>query len=438
MARRDARQQAAAKELQEELAVVYTPGAPINDPRLFSGREQLLARLSQRLSEPGLNFILYGERGVGKTSLWQILLNGRRVQRHSASESDDFVSIFLRVLERLGEQFTPEQRRRLTGLSSQLGSDKIGHIGTSEESETSETPIARRQLDLNFVLDKVAERAADLDAVVIDEFQSISAEAVQTQIIEVVKGFSDRRLVLPIFFVGVADSDDALISSPEYPQYKGRHFCAELVPRMSDSEIRDILTVRRKRYNVGFEDEVVDELVRIASGYPVTAHRLALDASRSWVVQQLGDTLVLPIITIALGGLLTGLVTMISEAATTTWRLRKAGVHVTSDNLRSAVDHLVIAFDRDHPAGAQAYEKAMACEQRAVIEQILSLLTGSVRTSMSVDEIAAALNMSAADLETPLATLSPGLVSAENDYKLSVRELRPYIEARRYLSASQR
>ena len=235
------RKKAKVAGLQAQLAEVYTPGIPIDDPRLFSGREELLADLSVDLAVTGVHFVLYGERGIGKTSLWQVLLKDRRYKGHSASKADDFVSIFLRVLEDLGEQFTESDRRRLTGASASVGADKVASIGVNEGVESSETPVARRKLDLNLVLDRVARRANDIDAIVIDEFQNISAAVVQTQIIEVVKGFSDRKLAVKIIFVGVADSDDELLSSPEYAQYKDRHFRARFVSRMTDAEIRDIL-----------------------------------------------------------------------------------------------------------------------------------------------------------------------------------------------------
>jgi AAA+ ATPase superfamily predicted ATPase len=272
-----------AQELKDALGAVYTPGKPIADPALFSGRDQLLADLRAGLPDTGLHVVLYGERGVGKSSLWRILLHDRKVQVHTASASDDFVSIFLRVLEQLGEQFTEAERERLSEVSSSIGKDGVASIGSKVGEEITEKPIAERTLDLNLVLDRLARSAESLDAVVIDEFQNISRHAVQSQIIEVVKGFSDHGVNIKIFLVGVADSDDELIQTPDYPQYKGRNFVAKRVPRMSDDEVREILNRREERYRVRFEDEVRVLIVHIASGYPVTAHQLALAASREWV-----------------------------------------------------------------------------------------------------------------------------------------------------------
>ena len=195
-----------------------------------------------------MDFVLYGERGVGKTSLWEILLHGQRIQQHSASASDDFVSIFLRVLEELKEQFTDDERTRMAEVTGSIGKEGVASVGGKSGEEATEKPVAERKLDLNFVLDRVARRANSLDAVVIDEFQNLSKHAIQTQIIEVVKGFADRKVDVKIFLVGVADSDDELIPSQDYAQDKGRHFFIRRVPRMSDSELHDILDVRERLF----------------------------------------------------------------------------------------------------------------------------------------------------------------------------------------------
>ena len=84
-----ARREVELAELQKALATVYTPANPIDDPSLFSGRTELLAELRTDLTMPGSHLVIYGERGVGKTSLWNVLLNGRKVARLSASEQDD-------------------------------------------------------------------------------------------------------------------------------------------------------------------------------------------------------------------------------------------------------------------------------------------------------------------------------------------------------------
>ena len=425
MARRVARHIA---ELQKALALVYTPGTPIEDPDLFSGREELLDDLRAELPVAGVHLVLYGERGVGKSSLWNVLLTDRKVEQHSASSSDDFVSIFLRALEALGEQFTVEQRSRLADLSSSIGKEGVASVGSKISEEATERPIAERKLDLNFVLDRIAARSKSLDAIVIDEFQNVSTQAVQTQIIEVVKGFADRGLNIKILLVGVADSDDELIPAREYAQYKGRHFIARRVPRMTDGEVRDIIDRREQRFRAGFDEQVKAAIARISGGYPATAHRLALASAQAWVRRAaLGHTASLML---RIASFVPGLGVLDSLS------VKKAGVKVESRDLERAVHGLVADFFEHHPAAAARYDEALDSARAAEINRVISSLANSPTTRMTLERLAVDAAIAPPTLEALLNGEGSGLVEVVNgSCRLLVRDLRSFGEARRYLEA---
>jgi hypothetical protein len=434
MAKKAVRHEAELAQLDQALASIYTPGAPIENPRLFSGRDELLADLRGDLPVAGVHLVLYGERAVGKTSLWQVLLHDRRVQQHSASASDDFVSIFLRVLEELGEQFTADERTRLAEVSSSLGKEGIASVGSKLGEEATEKPIEERRLDLNFVLDRVAGRAKSLDAVVIDEFQNVSKKAVQTQIIEVVKGFADRGVNVKIVLVGVADTGDELIPAAEYAQYKGRHFIARRVPRMSAREIRDIVNLREEHFHAHFEDHVKDAIVRISSGYPATAHRLALRSAQAWarrayrrrITDLLATTagLALSILTPALG-----------VPLGVTWSVRSAGVDVEEQDLHLAIEKFLQAFRDHHPTVVERYEEAEDSDRADAVNLVLATLSASTTTRVTLEQLASGAGLGHRELEELLKGEARGLVEpSDGGYRLAVRDMLTFIEASRYLA----
>lgn len=55
--------------LREEIATVFSPGAPIDEGELFAGRPDQIRELIDAGSQRGQHAIVFGERGVGKTSL---------------------------------------------------------------------------------------------------------------------------------------------------------------------------------------------------------------------------------------------------------------------------------------------------------------------------------------------------------------------------------
>jgi len=52
---------------------VFTPGQEIMDPSKFSGRRGHIEQAVKALCRPGASMIVYGERGVGKSSLVEMI-----------------------------------------------------------------------------------------------------------------------------------------------------------------------------------------------------------------------------------------------------------------------------------------------------------------------------------------------------------------------------
>jgi hypothetical protein len=414
--------------LKDGLAKIYTPGAPIEDPDLFSGRKDLLARLADGLGETGKHFVLYGESSVGKSSLWQVLLANKRVCRHSASSSDDFASILLPVLESIEEQFTADGRQRtISGeFSASVPSAVSAKVGESVGS--TDATVGKRTVDLNFVRERISKHQKEIDAIVIDQFQKIESTGVQGELIELAKALSDNGVRVRLFFVGVADSDEHLIASPEYREAKDRHFIVKRVPRMNDEEIRDILDRRRKLFKVELEAEVKSAIVEISSGYPSVAHRLALASSQNWVMRAFTG-FAMNLITNLLGIL--GGFGPTGEIA-----VKKAGVHVEHDDLRASVERFVADFDENHATAAAGYEEVCGGRSREDFERALDAVASSPAARLDASALGDQLEITSSELSSLIGSGCGLLQKAADGYELTVREVRPYMRARRYLEAS--
>ncbi len=53
----------------------FTPGAPINSRDLFSGRKKQVDKAISTIFQRGQHAVIFGERGVGKTSLANTLFD---------------------------------------------------------------------------------------------------------------------------------------------------------------------------------------------------------------------------------------------------------------------------------------------------------------------------------------------------------------------------
>src|SRR5690348_1193785 len=84
-----------------EAVHLFSPGAPIDEADLFAGRQTQLSRIIDTVLQRGLHGILYGERGVGKSSLTntfaaRVMGSPRTVTCISANchPTDDFTGIW--------------------------------------------------------------------------------------------------------------------------------------------------------------------------------------------------------------------------------------------------------------------------------------------------------------------------------------------------------
>ena len=59
--------------VRAKLRHAFTPSQPVADRRLFAGRDDVLKTIIRSIEDQRLHVVLYGERGIGKTSLLHIL-----------------------------------------------------------------------------------------------------------------------------------------------------------------------------------------------------------------------------------------------------------------------------------------------------------------------------------------------------------------------------
>src|SRR6266540_7408359 len=59
--------------LRAEIGKVFNPAAPVEEKALFAGRIEQVNNVVDAISQRGQHAIIYGERGVGKTSLANVL-----------------------------------------------------------------------------------------------------------------------------------------------------------------------------------------------------------------------------------------------------------------------------------------------------------------------------------------------------------------------------
>lgn len=234
------------------------------------------------------------------------------------------------------------------------------------------------------------------------------------------KDLSDEKIPITLVLVGIADSDTDLLTSPEYPQYKGRHFLAFRIPRMSRTELADIVNKREQLFHIKFAAEETQKISEIAAGYPQYAHTLALYASTNWLVENFAAVIASWADKFPLVGLFVKPFIKRVTVKSINW-------NITAKNLNHAVTRLTEQFEASDPDTARAVKNALGSEHRESVRALLGLLARSEADDVGADEIVKVLGLTRQGLDDLIRDHMEDVVDHHLDrYRLRIPQLRPY------------
>jgi Cdc6-like AAA superfamily ATPase len=206
--------------------------------------------------ERGAHAILFGERGVGKSSLANTItakippaVTNIQFLKENCRPEDTFFTLWSKIL--FNFQYN--------------GVDIADYL----KDETRD-----------FVIIKILESLPKTSqyVFVFDEFDRISSSATKTAIADTIKHFSDYPQNITIVIVGVGFSIEELFGA--HPSIQ--RCCHQIpMPRMSKVELSEILSDRYPQIGLSCSDAMIDKLVELSRGLPGYAHLAGREAALS-------------------------------------------------------------------------------------------------------------------------------------------------------------
>lgn len=266
-----AQRQAELIRMRTQLATAFNPSGPVSSLDLFAGRVEQIAQVLSAVRQTGQHVVLFGERGVGKTSLaslihrfWNQAMKGSPTLfpiRYSCLPDDRFGSVWSGIAELI----TDEHEKRHVALPS---GEAWSQLWEGIKDGDANPHSSRRFLSL---LDKKF-------IIVIDEFDQITDEATIRDFASTIKSLSDYLVETTLILVGVADTVDDLIE--DYASVE-RALVQVRMPRMSTDELMAIITKGYDRVGLKANPASLETLGRLAQGLPHYAHRFGQEAGYS-------------------------------------------------------------------------------------------------------------------------------------------------------------
>ena len=263
---------------------IFTPGAPIHEKDLFAGRSEQVEKIIDAISQRGCHAILYGERGVGKTSLSNMIsafLANRLsfvISRTNCDVSDSYSSLWTKALR----DIEASKRQPQTGFPSRQLAPPSAFALTAPAAHAIPTPSSV-PVGEPLTPDAVRRALQDLSTmakliVIFYEFDRIRNTEVITAMADTIKALSDNSVNATILIIGVADSVDGLIREHQSIE---RALVQIPMPRMSNDEIRTIIDKGLARLTMGIDSAAREDLVIFSQGVPYIAHLLCIFSCRA-------------------------------------------------------------------------------------------------------------------------------------------------------------
>lgn len=190
---------------------VFMPSAPVEDQEIFFGRIKQITQCMDAVTQKGRHIVLYGERGVGKTSfanIIRLMLQNRQYPLKLTCNTQDTVeSIWKKVFDRVIVNNT----------------EKVKSLGLIDKELTQERQFAVSEIfgksgfQTKF-LDQALQIAPFELILIFDEFDRLGESFDKAQFVDHIKNISDNYTNITLFFVGVAETISELIG--EHPSLK--------------------------------------------------------------------------------------------------------------------------------------------------------------------------------------------------------------------------
>lgn len=245
-----------------KLRSAYTPSQPVIDRRMFAGRTEVLTTLIRSLEDQRLHIVIYGERGIGKTSLLHVLTQAARDARYivvycSCGAGSSFNEMFRAVAADIPLLF------------------HSGFAPTTAEAERGGSLadlMPEGELSPRLVSDVFAKLTGTRVIVVLDEFDRCESIEFRRGIAELIKNLSDRSIRVQLVIAGVAANLTELVE--HIPSIRRNVFALQ-IPKMSATEVRHLVRNGEAATGVTFEQDALEFVIRAAHGSPYIASLLS-------------------------------------------------------------------------------------------------------------------------------------------------------------------
>jgi Cdc6-like AAA superfamily ATPase len=237
---------------------------PVLGRESFAGRHDALSQLISSIEQQRVHVVIYGERGIGKTSLSHVFAETAREARYlvlygscgTEAKFDDMFRSFAARIPRLYHRSV---------------------MPNSPEAEAGDH--FDKMLDENFGPRQLADLFAEVTGtrviIILDEYDRVLDVNFRRDVAELIKNLSDRAARVQLVLTGVAQNLDELIG---YAPSIRRNIVGLPMRPLTTTEVSELLAIGEAVADIKYSEAAVKMITTMAGGSPYLVRLIAHQA----------------------------------------------------------------------------------------------------------------------------------------------------------------
>lgn len=250
---------------------IFTPARAVSSLEFLKGREVNLKEIGRAFAINGRHVFIYGDRGVGKTSL---ALTSAHVHQspdgNPLNVSCDSDATLFSLVEDIGNQALAASPGKIEKNSHSVGFN-FKFLSASKQKEITNGSMPKLET-LNECVDVIRLLPtfhSSQPVIIFDEFDRVKDAKVKRQFAEFLKKISDSDVLTKIIFCGIATSLDELID--EHLSV-ARNLASIELKRLSHDGRWAIINEACSKLNIELPNDMVVRIGQISDGFPHYVH----------------------------------------------------------------------------------------------------------------------------------------------------------------------
>jgi len=263
------------EDLKAVLSENLTPSDSIKTPERLFGREKTLRTIDRAFASPGRQIFIFGDRGVGKTSL---ALTAAYL--HTGIENLPVYVMcgktnnFGQTIQAIGNALIPVEQRMEKpssggGFNFNLPGG-MGGVGVSGGTQSAAAiPVPQSLNEALDIIRYVAAKRNTTTIVIVDELERIDSTPEREKFAEFIRNIPELNANVRFIFCGIMHDVTELLQS--HPS-AGRILETIELKRLNHDDLWKILSVVATKLNVELQQEALIRIGQVSDGFPHYVH----------------------------------------------------------------------------------------------------------------------------------------------------------------------